>query len=81
MTSAKLALVFGAWTCALFAQSAQISGLIQDPSTLKIGGAEVTIRNQQTGGKRSTRSNESGFYSLPSLIPGVYRVMVGAGTT
>jgi Carboxypeptidase regulatory-like domain len=62
----------------LFGQNAQLSGLIQDPSALKIPGAEITLRNEQTGGKRVTKSNDDGLYSIFSLNPGVYRISVHA---
>ncbi len=62
----------------MLGQNAQISGLIQDPSALNVGGAQINVRNQQTGGKRTARSNESGFYSVYSLSPGTYRVSIQA---
>jgi hypothetical protein len=61
-----------------FGQSAELSGLIRDPSNSSVSDAEVSIRNEQTGGRRSTRSNASGFYSLPALSPGNYRVTIRA---
>src|SRR5260370_33046471 len=69
--------------CALCAgmaigQNAELSGLIRDPSNLSVSGAEVSIRNEQTGGRRGTRSNASGFYSLPALSPGDYRLSIRA---
>jgi hypothetical protein len=60
------------------AQNAQISGLIQDPSVSKVVGAEITVRNEQTGGKRVTTSNRDGYYSVFSLRPGSYRISVRA---
>jgi hypothetical protein len=59
-------------------QEAQISGFIQDPAGLNVAGAGISLRNEQTGGKRGTLSNESGFYSIPSLKPGLYRVSIQA---
>src|SRR6202044_2472009 len=78
MTGIRLAsdLVFCA--SAAIGQNAELSGLIQDPSNLGVSGAEVTIRNQQTGGRRNTTSNVSGFYSLPALSPGLYRLSIRA---
>lgn len=74
-----LLFVFGAMACAsAMAQDAQIFGLIRDPSNASVVGADVTLRNEQTGGTRNTRSNESGFYSLPTLRPGGYRLIVRA---
>jgi hypothetical protein len=66
--------------CSAFAaaQNAQISGLIFDPSKAKVGGADIALRNEQTAGRRTVRSNESGFYSLSALRPGVYRLSVRA---
>ena len=78
MTCARLVLAGAVWVGNLLAQNAQLSGLIQDPSGLKITEAEITLRNEQTGGKRVTKSNDEGFYSVFSLSPGVYRISVHA---
>src|SRR5258708_7321934 len=78
MTGIRLGPVFAFCARVAFGQNAELSGLIQDPSNSGISGAEVTIRNEQTGGRRTTRSNESGFYSLPSLSPGLYRLSIRA---
>jgi hypothetical protein len=59
-------------------QNAQVFGLIRDPSNASVEGAEIKLRNEQTGATRATRSNESGFYSLPALGPGTYRFLVRA---
>jgi hypothetical protein len=70
-------------TCALtavtcFGQNAQVAGLIQDPSMSPVAGAEVTVRNEQTGGRRVTTYNDAGFFSVFSLAPGFYRISVHA---
>src|SRR5689334_18472812 len=67
-------LAVAVWAGIASAQNAQISGLIQDPSTSRVAGAQVDLRNEQTGGRRMTRSNDSGVYSFFSLSPGVYRI-------
>src|SRR6202043_446823 len=59
-------------------QNAELSGIIKDPTNASVSGAEVSIRNEQTGGRRNTRSNASGFYSLPALSPGLYRLSIRA---
>jgi hypothetical protein len=59
-------------------QDAQLSGLIQDPSEAAVPGAEITLRSDQTGGRRVARSSEAGLYSLTTLKPGVYRMTVRA---
>jgi len=78
MSAARLTFVFMVWADTLSGQSAQISGVIRDPSDLGIKDAQVGILNEQAGGRRNARSNESGSYSLPSLNPGRYRVTVRA---
>src|ERR1700722_14121631 len=78
MTGIRLASVFAFCASAAMGQNAELSGLIHDPSSSGVSGAEVNIRNEQTGGRRNTISNASGFYSLPSLSPGPYRLSIRA---
>jgi hypothetical protein len=59
-------------------QDAQISGLIQDPSLAAVSDAEITLRNDQTGGRRTTHSSDGGIYSVTTLKPGLYRLTVRA---
>jgi hypothetical protein len=66
------------WATSALGQNAQLSGLIRDPSDLAISGAEINVRNGQTGGRRTVRSNDSGLYCIPSLKPGLYRIWVQA---
>src|SRR6266853_1563017 len=53
-------------------ESAQISGTIKDSSGAVLPGVQVTATQTATGAKRSTVSNETGNYVLPSLPPGPY---------
>src|SRR5215469_14789341 len=77
--SLVLLLGFAAFACdAAFAQDAQVFGQVRDPSNASVDGADISLRSEQTGGTRNTKSNESGFYSLPALRPGTYRLMVRA---
>jgi hypothetical protein len=78
MTGIRLGLVFAFCAGVAIGKNAELSGLIQDPSNSGVPGAEVTIRNEQTGGRRKTSANASGFYSLPALSPGPYRLSVRA---
>ncbi len=64
-------------TCA-FAQNAQLSGLITDPSDATVPKAVVTALNKDKGVKRTTESNREGYYALPLLQPGKYMVTVQA---
>src|SRR5260221_12421624 len=78
MTRIWLAPVFAFCAGVAIGQNAELSGLIKDPSNASVSGAEVSMRNEQTGGRRSTRSNALGFYSLPALGPGDYRLSIRA---
>src|SRR5437660_7207202 len=56
--------------------TAQLGGKITDPSGAVIVGAEVTLRNSQTGISRKTTSNKEGEY-LFTLVPiGNYEIAV-----
>lgn len=80
MTVTRLTLIVLVCACAVLGQEAQLSGLVQDPSALSVVGADISLRNEQTGGRRVTQSNESGLYSFPSLSPGTYRMTIHAAS-
>src|SRR6202167_6191098 len=65
-------------TFSLFAQSPDgiINGLVSDPSSAAVVGAEIVAVNDVTGGQYTTRTNTDGIYVLPNLPPGPYRVQV-----
>ena len=77
-----------AMTCALltlpvfsaFAQdtTATVIGNVTDSSGASVVGAKVTIRNASTNTTRSTVTDSSGQYSVPSLPAGTYSVNVEA---
>ena len=54
--------------------NSSISGTVEDPSRALIPGVSVKAINTQTGVETNTVSNESGAYTFPALIPGVYNV-------
>ena len=60
------------------AQTAELSGLIYDPSGLPVPKATVRVQNQQTGATRRVASNQQGLYGVPALPPGPYDVTVDA---
>lgn len=62
----------------LFAQSAQIAGIVSDPSKAAVPGSSVDIVNQQTHETLATKTNGSGLYSASALKPGIYRITVSA---
>ena len=63
----------------LFAQSdlGKISGFIKDPSGATIANAKVTVRNN-TGVERQTATNESGYYVITNVPPGLYTMVAAA---
>src|SRR5688572_12082937 len=60
----------------LLAQTAQITGLITDPSGTSVPGATVTITNVATGVRSQNVTNEQGYYTVLFLNPGDYGLRV-----
>ena len=67
---------------AVFAQSQATTGLIQgtvvDPNDALIAGATINVKNTETGLERTVTSNSDGFFSVPLLPLGKYRVTTTA---
>src|SRR5437016_14593467 len=63
----------------LLAQSdlGKISGFIKDPSGATIANSKVTIRNN-TGVERQTTTNDSGYYVVTNVRPGLYTMIAEA---
>jgi hypothetical protein len=59
--------------------SAQISGVITDPSGAVVPNAKVTATQTATGQVRTTVGGPDGIYVLPNLPVGSYRLEVQAG--
>lgn len=70
-------LLLGPGLAGLNAQTSRgtISGLVKDPSSAAIAGAEVEIVNEQTGVSRSTTTNEAGLYRFDAVDLGGYTVV------
>lgn len=62
----------------LYAQNAQLSGVVQDSSKASIPHATIDIDNASTHVRWQAKSNAEGFYLLPALQPGVYQLTVQA---
>jgi hypothetical protein len=60
------------------AQTASITGRVLDSSGGAVPSARVTATSESSGTESTTVANAEGFYSLPSLLPGVYSVSVTA---
>jgi hypothetical protein len=53
-----------------------ITGLVLDPNSRVITGADVLGINDATGVKYATKTNGDGIYVMPNLPPGPYRLQV-----
>ncbi len=64
-----------------FAQttSAQVTGVVSDPSGAPVPAAAVRITNVDTAEQRSSTTIETGNYTFVSLVPGRYRLDVEKG--
>ena len=62
----------------LYAQSTKVelSGIIRDPSSLPIAGAEVRLRNVNTESEQSASTGREGAYHFFALQPGTYTISV-----
>jgi hypothetical protein len=61
-----------------FAQNAQLTGTVTDPTGAAVPRAEITATNVESGVSRSSVSNEAGNYLITTLFPGSYVVTVSA---
>jgi len=63
--------------CNAFAQTgnSSVGGFVQDPTGAYIPGVTVTATNTQTAVATMAITNESGTYTIPSLLPGTYRLL------
>jgi hypothetical protein len=73
-------LLLGLLACALFAQSERgsITGIVTDSTGAAIPSAEVSITNRDTATVVKVTASAAGDYSVPNLLPGVYRVEAGS---
>ncbi|HEX4758645.1 MAG TPA: carboxypeptidase-like regulatory domain-containing protein, partial [Terracidiphilus sp.] len=75
-----LLLVFVFSSCA-FAQgggNVAIGGMVMDPTGAVIANAKVTVKQKSTSVSRTTTTNGSGQFNMPSLPPTTYTVSVEA---
>lgn len=56
--------------------TARLTGRITDSSGAVVPGARVTVLNVETGIKSQTRSNGAGYYTVPLLPPGQYKISI-----
>ena len=53
-----------------------VSGIVLDPSGGVIAGADVLIINDATAVQYSGKTNSEGYYVVPNIPPGTYRIQV-----
>ena len=69
-------LFLSANTAGLAQGTAEISGTVRDQSGAVLPGAELSATQIQTGFMRNAITNETGFYTLPNLPVGPYKLEV-----
>ncbi len=67
-----------AFSCCVWAQTLTggISGVVGDPSGAQVAGAKVSTRNLSTNEVRQVAADAAGAFSVSSLSPGSYEVIV-----
>src|ERR1039458_8730200 len=58
--------------------TANVNGVVKDPSGASVANAQVALTNVDTGVVRKTTSNTDGIYDFPSVVPGVYSMQASA---
>src|ERR1039458_2277626 len=53
-----------------------INGTVTDSSGAVVVGADVSIRDQNTGALFHTKTSAVGVYNFPAVLPGVYTITV-----
>ena len=78
LTGLAILLLLGGFSAAAFAQSATgtIAGTVTDPKGLAVDGANVVVKNIDTGIETPQTTNGSGIYNAPFLQPGNYEVTI-----
>jgi hypothetical protein len=76
----RLGMLLGLLPLCLHSQSnfASIEGRVVDSSQRAVAGVQVQVRARNTGAMRSTLSNASGLFEVPSLLPAEYSVEASA---
>lgn len=73
-----LVLLFFSGSVAHAQTTAQLTGIVQDPSGGVIPGAQVTLIDEGTGTSRVVHTNSEGLYAFPAVVPGTYSIKASA---
>lgn len=76
LAACLVVLSLASWAGAQTAGSGAIIGTVKDPGGLVVPGAEVILKNVDTGAERRFTTTEAGLYAAPYLQPGRYEVRV-----
>lgn len=71
-TCCALLLSAAAW--AQVQTTTSITGTVSDPVGAVVPGVSITVRSDETGAVRETVTNDSGYYAVQALRPGVYTI-------
>ncbi len=74
----RFSLLFALAALSCFAQLATIQGEARDSSNAVLPGASISVKNAKTGVSATSTTNQTGFYSVSGLIPGIYSVTIQA---
>ncbi|HEY6121870.1 MAG TPA: carboxypeptidase-like regulatory domain-containing protein, partial [Pyrinomonadaceae bacterium] len=78
ITAVVLFLLLVAFRSEVYAQNAQLTGIITDDNSALIAGARLTLINVNTNVTHNTVTNKDGYYSIPFVPPGNYQLKVFA---
>ena len=73
---AAAVIAFAVLSVPVAAQTATVSGRVTDSTGAVVPGTSITITNVATGVARKVAANSEGYYTVPLLPPGEYRVAV-----
>ncbi len=59
-------------------QRGEVNGFVYDSSHALVPNAKVTISSPSTGYSREWKTDQSGVYSFPQLLPGIYKIRAEA---
>src|SRR2546422_1082592 len=69
-------LMFFTGATALAQSTATLQGTVLDPQGGAVPDAKVTVRNAATGLERNTQTDSAGYFQVPSLPVGAYRIEI-----